>query len=187
MAINRIHIKNMVCPRCITSVKTELENLGYHVLKVDLGFADIEEKIDLDIIKSVLAKNGFEVLEDKNSLLTDRIKRTIISIIHSQNIPIGQKLSDVLTKRIGVDYHTLSHTFSSAEGVTIERYYILQRIERVKELLQYNQQSMKEIAYQLGFSSVAHLSSQFKKETGISPGVYKETQQSRKPIHDILH
>lgn len=185
--INKIYIKNMVCPRCITSVEGVLNELGYHVKDVKLGEAAVEGKIDLSEVKQALEKRGFELLEDKNSQLAEKVKTEIISIIHHENISYHQNLSDTLSARIGIDYHILSHTFSAVEGITIEKFYILQRIEKVKELLQYNQHSLKEIAYQLGFSSVAHLSAQFKKETGLSPKQYKESgHQLRKHIHDII-
>ncbi len=182
-----IYIKNMVCPRCISSVENLLWNLGYEVLDVKLGEANLRGEINLHKIKEELEKKGFELLQDENQQLAEKIKTEIISIIHHEEINENYNLSAILSDRIRVDYHYLSQVFSEIEGINIERFYILQRIEKVKELLQYNQQTIKEIAYSLGFSSVAHLSAQFKKETGFTPKEYRaKGSPSRKSINSIL-
>ncbi|MFD1629471.1 helix-turn-helix domain-containing protein [Pseudopedobacter beijingensis] len=182
----KVYIKNMVCPRCIATVKKDMENLGYHIIDIKLGEVEVEENVDYHKLKSVLQHSGFDIIEDKNTQLVNAIKTEIINIVHHSDILPTQKLSTILTDKLSYEYNTLSHVFSAQEGLTIERFYILQRIEKVKEYLEYNQLSLKEIAFKLGFSSIAHLSAQFKKETGLSPKQYKELGLSdRKPIHQV--
>jgi AraC-like DNA-binding protein len=167
-------IKNMVCPRCIKAVREELSSLGYEVLDVNLGTAKLKGLINLQEVKTMLLANGFELLADKDQKLIDHIKTQIILLIQSEN-PIKQiNLSEWLALKLTIDFHQASILFSAAEGITIERYYILQRIEKAKELLVYKELSLKEIAFQLGFSSVAHLSAQFKKITGFTTTHFKE-------------
>ena len=167
-------IKNMVCPRCIKAVREELSNLGYEVLDVNLGTAKVKGLINQQEVKTMLLANGFELLADKDQKLIDHIKTQIILLIQSEN-PIKQiNLSEWLALKLTIDFHQASILFSAAEGITIERYYILQRIEKAKELLVYKELSLKEIAFQLGFSSVAHLSAQFKKITGFTTTHFKE-------------
>lgn len=176
----------MVCPRCVSVVQQELTNLGYHVLKVDLGYAEIEEKPDKELINNMLIKNGFELLEDDKRKKAERIKTEIISVVHYGTSLNGNNLSDWLSKQLNSDYSSLSHLFSSIENITIEKFYILQRIEKVKELLAYDELSLKEIAFQLGFNSVAHLSAQFKKETGLTTSHFKANKyQKRKSIDNL--
>jgi AraC family transcriptional regulator len=182
----QLFIKNMVCPRCIKVVQQELYDLGYQVKEVKLGFAEIFGEIDRAAISKMLVENGFELLEEKNKQLVDKIKTEIISLIHHQEDLGTQNLSAYLSEKLATDYTTLSHLFSSLENTTIEKYHILQRVEKAKELLVYNQLSLKEIAFQLHYSSVAHLSAQFKKITGFTPKYYKEIGLSRrKPIDAI--
>lgn len=181
-----IYIKNMVCPRCISVVQQELVKLGYHVLDVDLGYAQIEQKPDLELISKMLVKNGFELLEDDKRKKVERIKTEIISLIHHGTSLNNNNLSDWLSKQLGGDYSSLSHLFSSIENITIEKFYILQRIEKVKELLAYDELSLKEIAFQLGFNSVAHLSAQFKKETGLTTSHFKSNKHSNRKSIDSL-
>ncbi len=185
--LTKIYIKNMVCPRCIASVKRDLEGLNYKIHDIKLGEVSIEGEIDIPLVKQKLEESGFELLEDKNTQIANKIKSVIVEIVHHQNGALKENLSQVLTKELNQEYSVLSNIFSSKEGITIERYYILQRIEKVKELLEYNQLSLKEMAFDLGFSSVAHLSAQFKKETGLSPKQYKDLGiADRKPIHKII-
>lgn len=176
----------MVCPRCIATVQRDLAELNYKVLDIKLGEVSIEGEVNITAVKQKLEKNGFELLEDKNKQIANRIKSIIIDVVHHKNDALKQNLSQVLAEQLHQDYAVLSHIFSSQEGITIERYYIRQRIEKVKELLEYNQLSLKEIAFDLGFSSIAHLSAQFKKETGLSPRQYKDLGiADRKSIHAI--
>jgi AraC family transcriptional regulator len=182
----QIYIKNMVCPRCIKVVQQELTALGYHVLKVDLGLAEILEKPDKEIISQVLQDNGFELLEDEKRKKIAQIKAAIVSLVHHKPSLIHHNLSDWLSETLATDYASLSQLFSSQENLTIEKFYILQRIEKVKELLVYDELSLKEIAFTLGFNSVAHLSAQFKKETGLTTGHFKANKHPKRKNIDSL-
>jgi AraC-like DNA-binding protein len=167
-------IKNMVCPRCIKAVKEGFEQMGYEILEVNLGSAKVKGKVDEQAVNSMLIANGFELLANKDQKLIEHIKINIINLVQSTDLSIQQNLSVWLAQQLDTDYHHLSTLFSEAEGMTIERFFILQRIEKVKELLVYNELNLKEIAYQIGFSSVAHLSAQFKKITGFTTTHFKE-------------
>lgn len=176
----------MVCDRCIRVVKEELEKAGLKVSHIALGEADIEndEAFNKDEITSVLKNAGFELLEDKNVKIIEKIKTLVIELVHYR---VPQKkdinLSEYISRNIGKDYHSLSTLFSQKEGITIEKYYILQKIEKVKELLIYGEHTLSEISYQLDYSSVAHLSNQFKQVTGLTPTEFKKLSgQGRKGI-----
>lgn len=181
----------MVCDRCKKVVAEELNSLGYKVLHVGLGEAEIASDaphIELDKIKQVLTDNGFELIDDRKTKLVEQIKLAIIELVHKQGeADLHINTSDYLAERLGQDYHHLSSLFSSLEGITIEKYLILQRIERVKELLVYNELSLKEIAYKLGYSSVAHLSNQFKKVTGLTPTHFREVKEEKRKTIDKVH
>lgn len=168
----------MVCTRCIKVVKDELEKLNIDIETIELGHVSVSSTLDttqLSEIRSVLHQNGFELIDDKKSQLIDRIKTLIIERIHhGKEMPETTNCSDIITSAIGYDYSYLSHLFSSAEGITIEKYIINQKIEKAKELLIYNELTLSEIAYQLGYSSVQHLSGQFKKITGLTPSAFKK-------------
>lgn len=186
-----LHIKNMVCPRCIETVQSIMENNGFQVESIKLGAVEIDQspsESQLDTLSSELKDRGFELLLDKKSQIVDQIKSEIILWIH-QNQELEnptENLSDHLARKLGMDYSSLSHVFSGSVGLTIEKYTILQKIEKVKELLSYNELNVSEIAFQLGYSSVAHLSSQFKKETGMTPGQFKKLKdQDRKTLDSI--
>ncbi|GAB3200130.1 AraC-like DNA-binding protein [Pontibacter aydingkolensis] len=188
MATLKLHIKNMVCARCNRVVSEELEKLGYKVLHVTLGEAEISSVVnDFDVarIREVLVASGFELLDDRKTQLIEQVKLVIIELVHRQGEADRHiNISDFLSERLGMEYSYISSLFSSHEGVTIEKYLILQRIERVKELLVYNELSLKEIAYQLGYSSVAHLSNQFKKVTGLTPSYFKEIKDKKRKTID---
>ena len=176
----------MVCDRCIRVVRDEMETLGYEVLNVQLGKCVIaaDDIPDPDKIRAVLYANGFELLEDESSQWIEQIKTAIISLIYRDGLEEwDENLSHYLTVKLRKDYPFLSRLFSSVEGLTIEKYFILQKIERVKELLIYDQLSLKEISYRLGYSSVQHLSNQFKKIIGQSP---REFKQLRTPHRHTL-
>ncbi|WP_345156649.1 helix-turn-helix domain-containing protein [Pontibacter saemangeumensis] len=186
----RLYIKNMVCDRCKRVVAEELDKLGYTVLQVGLGEADIASpggEVDLEQIREVMQANGFELLDDRKTKLIEQVKLAIIALVHQgEEAALHINTSDYIAEKVGVDYHYLSTLFSSFEGITIEKYLILQRIERVKELLVYNELSLKEIAYMLGYSSVAHLSNQFKKVTGLTPSHFKQLKtEKRKTIDKV--
>lgn len=178
----------MVCNRCIKVVKDELEKIGQTVNSIKLGEVELEGTLSnhqLERVKSVLEDNGFELLEDKQSKLIELTKNLIIELVHSKDpIKLHINLSDHLSAFLNVDYSYLSNLFSSFEGITIEKYLILQRIEKAKELIFYDELTLSEIAYQLGYSSVAHLSSQFKKTTGLTPSEFKKLRDSSRKALD---
>lgn len=186
-----LHIKNMVCPRCIETVQSIMENNGFQVESIMLGTVKIDQSLSdsqLDLISAELKNRGFELLHDKKSQVVEQAKAEIILWIH-QNQELENptvNLSDHLARKLGIDYSALSHVFSSRVGLTIEKYTIQQKIERVKELLSYDELTASEIAIQMGYSSSAYLSSQFKKETGMTPGQFKKLKvQERKPLDSI--
>ncbi len=184
-----LHIKNMVCDRCRRVVRESLEGLNLTVNRVDLGEADIADlpgTVSLDTVRRVLVANGFALLDDPKQVLVEQVKALIIGEIHgeSNRKPAHQNFSDFLALQIGHDYSTLSHLFSAMAGLTIEKYIIAQKIERVKELLTYGEDSLADIAYRLDYSSVQHLSSQFKRMTGQTPGAFR--QQHGHPTRQAL-
>jgi AraC family transcriptional regulator len=187
MIQKNIHIKNMVCPRCIRVVKEELEKNNIQVLSITLGEATIatESKPDYDVIRKTLQQSGFDLIDDKNLMLIEKIKSLIIEIIHHGKERKNLNYSDIIAKNLGKDYHTLSSLFSSVENITIEKYIINQKLEKVKELLLYGELSLSEIAYEVDYSSVAHLSNQFKQVTGMTPTQFKKNKGSRKPIDEV--
>ena len=190
MNATQLYIKNMVCNRCIKVVNEELNKLGFKILSIELGRVEIKNKLDksgIDIIRKMLTDNGFELIDDKKSKLIDNIKTNIIELIYHQKEKAEHvNISDFLSKEIGYDYSYLSNSFSSVEGITIEKYIINQKIEKVKELLVYDELSLNEISYQLGYSSVQHLSNQFKKITGLPPSHFKKVKENkRKPLDEV--
>ena len=185
----KIHIKNMVCPRCVMAVRAILENIGLHPIHIGLGEVELEED-DISGIKSQLKHElqsiGFDLLDDKNSKIIERIKNLITELIQTKNNQLKLALSEYLTGEMNHDYSWLSNLFSEVEGITIEKYYIFQKIEKVKELLIYDELSLSEIAYQLNYSSPAYLSSQFKKVTGLTPSHFRNLKENnRKSIDEI--
>ncbi len=183
-------IKNMVCARCIRVVKEELQQLGYSIEQIELGKVVLKEELSTDqwsIIQKVMQQNGFEVIESQQAQLVESVKTLIIEHIHhKQEKPSSVNFSEFLAQRTGSNYFNLSKLFSSLEGITIEKYIILQKIERVKELLIYGEKNLSEIAFELDYSSVSHLSGQFKKVTGLSPTAFlKLTGPRRKSLDDI--
>ncbi len=185
-----IHIKNMVCDRCIMAVRLQLDELKLAYKNIQLGQVELNEEPDNEQLKQLrinLEKQGFELLDDKKSKTVERIKNIIVSLIHGKDADeLNLKLSAVLEEKTGMDYHYLSTLFSSVEGITIEKYAILQRIEKVKELLMYDEKSLSDIAFELGYSSVQHLSQQFKKVTGLTPTHFKQIKDNRrKPLDKI--
>lgn len=171
----KLQIKNMVCPRCIMAVENVLDEMEISDVEVRLGEVLLNEELkkdELSEFKSKIEKLGFELLDDKNSALINKIKSIIISQIQngeSQNM----NLSELISSEINKEYSQLSKLFSTTAGMTIEHFAILQKIEKVKELLIYDELSLKEISYRLGYSSSAHLSAQFKKVTGFTPSEFK--------------
>lgn len=184
-----LYIKNMVCNRCILTVRRELENEGLAFKNVQLGeveFTHEPNKEQLEKLDERLKKVGFELLDNKKSQTVEKIKNVIVSLIHHSDEKSNLKMSALLEKNLQMDYHYLSTLFSSVEGITIESYSILQRIEKVKELLMYDEKNLSEIAFDLGYSSVQHLSQQFKKITGLTPSHFKELKENkRKPLDKL--
>jgi AraC-like DNA-binding protein len=166
----------MVCDRCKWVVKTEVEKLGFIITNLDLGEIDLDVEIDLkqkNQIKIALENFGFELIDDKKSRVIEKIKTLIIDLVQNNNNQINTNLSEYLSSQLIQDYSTLSNLFSEVEDITIEKFFINQKIEKVKELLMYDELTLSEIAYQLNYSSVAYLSNQFKKVTGFTTTHYK--------------
>ncbi|MBD8389876.1 AraC family transcriptional regulator [Dysgonomonas sp. BGC7] len=189
METEKLYIKNMVCDRCKMVVKSELEKLGITVLNVDLGEVILSSPLsDLQKtqIQKALAPIGFEVIDDKKSRLIEQIKTLIIELVHYNNNDLKINLSDYLSEKLHHDYNYISNLFSEIEGSTIEKYFIAQKIEKVKELLVYDELTLNEIAFRLNYSSTAHLSSQFKKITGLTPSYFKTIKTNkRNPLDKV--
>ncbi len=185
----KLYIKNMVCNRCKMVVRTTLESLGFTPLLIELGEVTLSHEISVaekNQINQALQEFGFSIIDDKKSTLIERIKSLIIELVHQQNSELKSNLSDYLSGQLHYDYNYLTNLFSEVEGTTIEKYYIAQRIEKVKELLVYDELTLSEIAYQLHYSSVAHLSNQFKKVTGLTPRHFKQIRtEKRKPLDEV--
>lgn len=186
----KLYIKNMVCTRCKMVVKAELEKLGFNPVSVHLGEAELQQEsltaAQLADVGQALAKFGFELLADKKKQLVEQVKTAIIEQVHYATEPLKVNFSDYLSQKLDVEYATLSAVFSETEHNTIEKYIIQQKIEKVKELLTYGENSLSEIAYLLNYSSVAHLSTQFKKISGQTPSTYKQSQENaRKTLDEI--
>lgn len=174
----KLYLKNMVCDRCTLVVQNLLKELLLTPISVQLGEVDLGDTVldgeQLDSFRLRVEALGFELMNDKKSQLIEAIKKQLIRFVHGQEQMEKQKLSDYLGQSLHHDYTYLSHLFSAVEGITIEQYLIHQKLERVKELLVYDELSLTEIAYRLGYSSVAHLSRQFKKITGMTPTTFKQ-------------
>jgi len=185
----KLHIKNMVCNRCKMVVKAELEGMGLKVLSVDLGEVTLDRKLtdkERLLADEILQKSGFSIIDDRKSQIIVKIKTLIVELVHQYNNELKVNLSDYLCSHLDHDYNYLSTLFSAVEGTTIEKYYIAQKIEKVKELLRYDELTLSEIAWQLNYSSVAHLSKQFKKATGLTPGFFKNMKSNRrKPLDEV--
>lgn len=179
----------MVCNRCIMAVKDELEKLGYLPLNITLGEVQLANEMnneEIQLFSQRMKTLGFEIIDDKKSRLITQIKSSIIEIVHHQDGDLKSNLSDYLSQKLHHDYTYLSNLFSEAEGTTIEKYFIAQKIEKVKELLVYDELSLSEIANKMNYSSVAYLSNQFKKVTGLTPTYFKNIKdKKRKPLDNL--
>lgn len=163
-------------------VKDEFVKLGISYISIDLGVVEVLEEISeekIDLLRVNLIKYGLELLEDKKSILIEKIKNVIIEMIHYDEEEITINYSDYISQKLNYDYTYLSNIFSAVKGITIQHFIILHKIERVKELLLYDELTLTEISYKLNYSSVAHLSNQFKKITGLTPTFYKKLKQER--------
>ncbi len=179
----------MVSTRCKMVVKDELKKLGLHFIVVDLGEVDIMENISNDVrekLKSALYDSGLELMDDKKAVLIEKITNVIIDMIHHSDEVPKTNYSDYISEKLQHDYTYLSNIFSAIKGITIQQFIIIHKIERAKELLLYDELSLTEISYKLHYSSVAHLSNQFKKITGLTPSHFKQLKDRRRsPIEDI--
>lgn len=179
----------MVSARCIAAVKEELKKLGLHFIVVDLGEIDIMENLSeeqRELLKEGLYNAGLELMDDKRAVLIEKIIKVIIEMIHHSNENIKVNFSEYLSEKLHYDYTYLSNMFSEVKGITIQQFIIIHKIERIKELLLYDELNLTEISYKLNYSSVAHLSSQFKKETGLTPSHFKQLKDRRRtPIEEL--
>lgn len=172
----------MVSLRCKMMVKEELKKLGLEYVFVDLGTIEILRDLTSEqraLLKTNLLKSGLELLDDKKSILIERIKNVITEMIHYSDELPHVNYSDYISEKLNLDYTYLSNLFSEVKGITIQQYIIINKIEKVKELLLYDELNLTEISYKLHYSSVAHLSNQFKKITGVSPSFYKQLKRKR--------
>jgi len=182
----------MVCNRCIKVVREELEKLDFTVVNIELGEVVItsnKKKFQLGEIKMSLEENGFELIDSRNANIIERVKILVIKLIHHNSTENKSEISlhNEIIKEAGLSYQYVSSLFSSMEGITIEKFIIHQKIEKVKELIVYDELTLSEIAYRLGYSSLQHLSNQFRKVTGLSPSYFKKLKsKKRKPLDRIV-
>lgn len=179
----KLYVKYMVSIRCKMIVKDELQKLGFRNVNVKLGEAEILEDVShekLEQIKIALHRSGLELMEDKKAMLIEKIKNVIVEMVHYSDEFPKVNFSDYLSEKLGYDYTYLANLFSETEGVTIEQYIMNHKIERVKELIIYDELNLTEIAFKLHYSSVAHLSNQFKKITGLTPSFFKALKNKKR-------
>ncbi len=185
----KLYIKNMVCIRCKMVVKEELTKLGLRYSYVELGEAELFESItpeQRDQFRAALLKSGLELMDSKKSVLIQKIKTLIIELVHYSEEPLAINLSTYLAEKLQHDYTYLANLFSEVQGTTIEKFFISHKIERVKELLVYNELTLTDIAYKMHYSSVAHLCTQFKKVTGLTPSHFKALKNKRRSMLEDL-
>lgn len=185
----KLYIKNMVSVRCKMIVKEVLTKLGLHYIIVELGEVDIMENISSeqrDQVKAALFHAGLELMDDKRSVLIERIKNTIVEMVHHTDEVVKTNFSYFLSQKLDHDYTYLANLFSEVQGITIEKFIISHKIERIKELIIYDELNITEIAWKMNYNSVAHLSNQFKKVTGLSPSHFKQLKNKRRsPIEEV--
>lgn len=179
----------MVCPRCISAVDNLLKQNGIEIVNIELGKAEIKGSLSKEqkrLLQKELYDLGFELLDDKITRRVEQIKNAIIDFVHYQSNNVNMNLSDYIVSKLHQDYFSLSKIFSENENTTIEKYFILQKIERIKELLSYNELTLNEIALEMNYSSAAYLSTQFKQITGMTPSQYKLSEtKNRKSLDSI--
>ncbi|MEI6349184.1 MAG: AraC family transcriptional regulator [Bacteroidota bacterium] len=185
----KLYIKYMVSNRCKMTVKEILKELGLHFIVVDLGEVDVMENINLEQreqLKVALLDSGLELMDDKRAMLIEKIKNVIIEMVHHSDEVIKINFSNYLSEKLNHDYTYLANLFSEVQGTTIEQFVISHKVERIKELIIYDELNITEIAWKMNYSSVAHLSNQFKKVTGLSPSHFKQLKGKRRsPIEDL--
>lgn len=186
-----LSIRNMVCDRCVRVVREELTKLGLDVRRVELGEAEVApgpSPVDLPAIGKMLELNGFELIQNRRKKLIEDVRLAIIRVIHSgQPLPERFTLSRYVSREVREPYQSLTTLFSSVEGTTIEHFFILQKVERVKELLKYGGSPLKQIAWDLGYSSTQHLSNQFKQITGMTPTEFRKLGVGKRIPLDRVH
>src|SRR5688572_24843287 len=186
----QINIKNMVCARCIKSVTNIFQAAGANIKEVELGKVIVEGELSDTVMEKLrcdLKAEGFEVIDDQRMKLVQQVKDLIVELVHMKDLDeMKENLSDYLGKRLHKDYTYISNLFSSVENTTIEQYFILQKIEKVKEWLVYDELTLSEMAFRLGYSSVAHLSNQFKKITGFTPSGFKKLKDHHRKRLDSI-
>lgn len=185
----KIHIKYMVSNRCKMVVRTALKELGVHFVMMELGEVEIMERLNgeqRDFLKNALEEAGLELIDDKRSILIEKIKSAIVDMIHHSEDTVKVNISTYLSEKLSHDYTYLANIFSQVQGISIEQFIILHKVERIKELLMYGELNISEISYKMNYSSTAHLSTQFKKVTGLTPTHFKQLKDKRrKPIDQI--
>ncbi len=185
----KLFIKYMVSLRCKLAVKEELKKMGLHFIVVDLGEVEIMENLSglqIEELKAALLNSGLELMDDKRAILIEKIKNVITEMIHFTDELPEKKYSNYISEKLNHDYTYLSNIFSEVKGITIQQFIIIHKVERIKELIIYDELNITEIAWKMNYSSVAHMSNQFKKVTGLSPSHFKQLKDKRRsPIEDI--
>ncbi|MFP5042189.1 helix-turn-helix domain-containing protein [Parasediminibacterium sp. JCM 36343] len=185
----KLYIKHMVSLRCKIVVQLELDKIGLHYKLVSIGEVELDGKItpeQHDMLKIALEQTGLELMDDKNTKLTEKIKNVIVDMVQREDEFPNNNFSNYISQKTGYDYTYLSNVFSRSAGVSIAHYIILHKIEKVKELLSYNELNLTEISYQLHYSSVAHLSNQFKKITGVTPTFFKHRKEQNRGLLEAV-
>lgn len=168
----------MVCTRCIMVVKLEIENFGFHCGKIELGSVEVEEDLNpgqIEMVRAALMRCGLELISNRKRILVERIKIAIVDMLNYSDSQTKYNFSEYLSAKLGLDYTYMANTFSELESSTIERFIILHKIQKAKDLIAYNDLNLKEISWKLNYSSVAHLCTQFKKITGLTPSQFKQS------------
>ncbi|WP_114940237.1 helix-turn-helix domain-containing protein [Mucilaginibacter endophyticus] len=185
-----LYIKNMVCDRCVTTIRPQLESLGFTVKEIILGRAEITPEPNeeqLQLIAATLKIPGFELINKETDKITEVIKNIVIDMVHHSDLSqLKTSYSDLIANHLNKDYTYLSRIFSNSQGMTIERFIIEQKVEKIKELLQYGELNLNEISYQMGYSSSAHLSTQFKSITGLTPSQFKSSGRDKRKAIDKI-
>jgi len=185
----KLYIKYMVSTRCKIAVREAFKNLGLKLTQVELGEVEIVETISeekMDALKISMLNIGFEIIEDRRAILIERIKNIVIEMVHHSEMVLKVNFSDYLSEKLNYDYTYMANVFSEVQGISIEQFIISHKVERIKEYIIYDELNMTEIAFKMNYSSVAHLSCQFKKVTGLTPTYFKKLKLRRlEPIENI--
>lgn len=185
----KLHIKYMVSNRCKMVVRMALKNLGVHFVLLELGEVEIMERLtgeQRDSLKSTLEDAGLELIDDKRSILIEKIKSAVIEMVHHSEDTVKVNISTYLSEKLNHDYTYLANIFSQVQGISIEQFIILHKVEKIKELLMYGELNISEISYKMNYSSTAHLSTQFKKVTGLPPSHFKQLKEKKRQPIDLI-